>query len=170
MYGLILSDGGMTNVGINRMAKLYDTITHHGLLRKLNDMAKRYNVDLNKFVEFGIVLDNVDMYVKPRAETAKTSNTMHHMVQAIAVEERVQPSVSDSNCPAIPVENIQPKDIIPSLSDSERLKELMVKEVLRIWSEMPALKNVDFEEAEETHQYTAQMSQPSNLVSERTKS
>lgn len=164
MYGLILSDGGITNICMNRMAKLYDTTTHQSLLYKQNQMAARYDIDLAKWQEFGIVLDNVDMFVRPRYETSARSNTMHHMVQAIAVEERVPP-ISESQTPTIAVDRIQPADVIPSLSDAQRVRELMVNEILRIWTQIPALRDTEFEKADERHTYTEEMSGRSNLVS-----
>lgn len=43
MYSLIISDCGIRDACMNRLAKLYDTITHQSLLTKLNDMSTRYN-------------------------------------------------------------------------------------------------------------------------------
>lgn len=163
MYGLILSNGGITNSSMNRMAKLYDCTTSQNLLGKLNKMASRYAVDLDTWDEFGIVVDNVDIFVKPRREMSTKTNQMFHMVQAIAVEERVQASILD-NAPAISVDKIQPDDVLPSETDKSRVRNLMCSKVIQIWSTMPALKDIDVAPPQEHHQYSEHMSKRSNQV------
>ena len=44
-----------------------------------------------------IVMDNVDMPVKPHNDDADKFNKMHHMVQAIAVKDRVFTQTEDDS-------------------------------------------------------------------------
>lgn len=71
-YSILLSNGGLKDASINRLAKLYDCTTHQNLLPKLNAIADRYDIGLQQWVkknqQFGIVFDNVDVYVTPRRE------------------------------------------------------------------------------------------------------
>ena len=94
MYNIILHDGGTKEQTIDRLAKLYDCTTHQSILPKLNILASRYDLELKEWIadgtKFSIVLDNVDSYVKPRRETKDKGNVMYHMVQAIAVADRVK--------------------------------------------------------------------------------
>lgn len=162
---IILSNGGLTDTCMNRMAKLYDTVTHQNLIKKLNDLAKRHKVSLAQLEnQYCVVLDNVDIYVKPRRETKDKSNTMHHMVQAIAVEERVQPPLSVSRVPSIPVADIEPEDVYPTVDDGNVMKQLMYWKVVEILKEMPALKGVPLNLPSKRHLYTAEMSRKSKQV------
>lgn len=171
-YSLMLSHGGVLDTTMNRLARLYDCTTHQSLQPKLNELAKRYNLDLMEWIKqnkgFAIVFDNVDVFTKPRSASASKSNTMFHMVQAIAVKERVEATGSDLGPPHITVENIKPADVIPSEGDYSNLKGLMVNEVLKIWSEIPGLQKVKMPMKSEKHKYTHMMNKKSEMVSSPT--
>lgn len=169
MYSLILSDGGITDKCMNRMSKLYDTTTHQNLLTKLNVMATRYNVMLDKWKaelrEYSVVIDNVDIFVRPRRESKGKTNIMNHMVQAIAVDERVAPALDANNAPEIPIQDIKASDVYPTSTEDCALKEMMVSKVLQMIAQIPALKEVAMTLPSETHKYTPQTSKKTTLVS-----
>ena len=60
LYSLLLSDGCVTDSCIIRLAKLYDCVTHKSIIGRLNDLAKRYNVELRTWLDFCVVFDNVE--------------------------------------------------------------------------------------------------------------
>lgn len=166
LYSLLLSDGGVTDSCMNRLAKLYDCVTHQSIIGRLNDIAKRYNVELQTWPDFCVVFDNVDAMIKPRRQTAEKQNVMTHMVQAIAVKDRVlPPDLSDpsSNKPNIAIEDVKPADLYPTPQDDLALSKLMVQMVLEVWSEMPALASHDLVE-HRPHQYTEYTSKKSKQV------
>lgn len=164
----MLSNCGLTDVGLNRLARLHDSVLHNTVSKKLSNLANRYDELLKQWdselKEYSVVLDNVDMLTKPRREMAEKGNRMNHMVQAIAVEERVQPS-ADNSSQEVNVEEIRPTDVYPTSSDKLQLKEMMVKRLVAIWSELPAMKNVPLDRSVVTHKYTPQMSQKTDYVS-----
>lgn len=168
-YGLMISNCGITDVGLDRMARLGDAVVHQTVSGKLKQLAKRYDVVLNKWdselANYGIVLDNVDIMTRPRREKADVSNTMHHMVQAIAVEERIKTDPIYRLRQEIPVENISPADVFPTAADDVKLQKMMVRMVLEVWSKIPALKCIELQLPDDTHQYTPQMAQKTNHVS-----
>lgn len=164
IYSLILSDGGITDSCMNRLAKLYDTVTHQNIIGKVNDLAGRFDAELQHWNDFSIVFDNVDMMVKPRREAADKSNQMYHMVQAIAVQDRVvaEPGACSKD-PKTEVESITPQHVYPDNKDDKELRQLMVSAVVRILREMPALQTVEVAE-EPPHRYTPQTSKKSRQV------
>ena len=165
-YSLLFSDAGVKDKSMNRFAKLYDCTTHQSILPKINILAKREHVDLSHWEEsalqFGIVFDNVDILMRPRRESSKKANTMYHMVQAIAVQERVK--ADEKGPPLISIDNIKPSDVMVSSSDSAAMKDLMVQRVVHILAELPRLAAADITLASEKHQYSEQMSKPSPMV------
>ena len=164
-YSLILSNGGATDVCMNRMAKLYDTVTSTNVLRKLDEMARRYNVCMESWSQFSLVIDNVDIYVKPRRETADHSNTMHHMVQAIAVKDRVITSINNSTrLPMVPLKDITPADVYPNVDDISALRVLMVEETVALLGQMPALRKLNIKR-QGTHEYSWAQKRKSEAVS-----
>lgn len=163
-YSIVLSDAGLTDSCMNRLAKLRDTVTHQNLLGKLNAIAKRHKVDMDDWKEFGVVLDNVDVYVKPRKESSEKTNKMHHMVQAIAVEERVSPPADASKAPAINVDSIEPTDVYPSTGDELHLRQLMYTKILEMLTQIPALKDVPVELPSEEHPFSLFTSRKSQQV------
>lgn len=166
-YSIVLSQGGVTAVTMNRLARLYDCTTYQSVLPKLNLIAEGYLVDLNEWIvrrkEFAVVFDNVDMYVKPRMESKSKSNTMSHMVQAIAVQERVE--AKDKGEPHTYIDDIKASELVPTAREMEKMRRLMVDEVLRVWSAIPGLKDVKLELRDETHEYSTFMKKKSQLVS-----
>ena len=101
------------------------------------DMGKRVDVVIAKrdaqLKNYGIVVDNVDLMTKPYHDKTEKSNTLHHMVQAIAVEERVRPSKylrrkeHDK-----PVEDLKPADGVQTTQDTAKLLKMMVGKVTEI--------------------------------------
>lgn len=168
LNSIILSEGGISNVTMNRMAKLYDCTTHQSLLPKLNVIASRFNIDLNRWVshdhQFSIVFDNVDIFIKPRMESSFKTNTMYHMVQAMAVKDRVRTAISDRSPPYINLDNIEPSDLLPSETDVSELSSLMVNEVLKVWSEIDCLKGVKLPLVSKQHRYSSEMRNRSSMV------
>lgn len=149
---------------MNRLARLYDCVTHQSIIHKLTDMAQRYDIPMKSWEEFSIVLDNVDIYVKPRQETASKSNTMHHMVQAIAVKDRVLSELTNSSRqPLVEIEKLKPADIYPTADDKETIKMLMYDKVKEIISKMPAAAALDIK-IQYTHQFSAEMKTKSEEV------
>ena len=109
-------------------------------------------------------MDNVDMLVKPRHDDSSKSNKMYHMVQAIAVKDRVLTQADDdSSQPAISVERLQLTDVYPDQSDQESLRGLFIDMVIQILGEMPALQNLDLTKPHK-HMYSTQMSTKSDVV------
>ena len=86
------------------------------------------------------------------------------MVQAIAVEERVQPLPSVSLVPSIPLADIEPEDVYPTVDDGNMMKQLMHWKVVEILKEMPALKGVPLNLPSKNHLYTDEMSRKSKQV------
>ena len=115
--------------------------------------------------QFGIVLDNIDVYVKPRRETAGKHNTMFHMVQAIAVQERIQPGREDQIPPIIRIDEVSPEHVLPTDTHIERLHELLVDQVLKIWKGMPQFSDAAIHTNSEEHRYTSKMKKKSTVVS-----
>lgn len=169
LYGLLLSDGGITDTCMNRLAKLQDTTTHQSLIGKLNAMAADYKSTIDEWdrqlKQYAIVVDNVDIYTKPRRETAEKSNTMNHMVQAITVEERVKPPTDLNSKPDIPVEDVQPQHVYPSEADEKDLRDLMTQKVIEVWSQIPALKDTKITPPVESHRFTTEMTRKTQHVS-----
>lgn len=165
-YSLILSNGGITDACMNRLAKLADTVTHQSVLTKLNGMAKRYDAHLKNWPQFSIVVDNVDMLVRPRREDSSKSNKMYHMVQAIAVKDRVITQIDDnSRLPTVSVQNIKPADVYPQQEDVKQLTELMISTVVRVLGEMPALEHLKLDQIPNIHKFSSQTSRKSHSVS-----
>lgn len=167
-YTFLLSDGGLTNIAMNRLAKLYDCTTHQSFLPKLNALSSRTNFDLQHWIaqktEFGIVFDNVDVLVRPRMESSNKSNNMFHMVQAIAVKERVVAQHTDRG-PLVLVDDLKPSHVVPSMIDYTNMKRMLVNEVMTIWSTIPALQRLKLPIESEKHTYSHLMSKRSELVS-----
>lgn len=161
-YSLILSDGGITDAAMNRLARLYDCVTHQSIINKLTAMAARYDIPMNSWREFSIVLDNVDIYVKPRQETATKSNTMHHMVQAIAVEDRV---FSDHlrRQSLVDIDKLKPSVIYPTTQDQQAVRKLMFNKVLEILGTLPAAADLNIK-VDHSHKYSAEMKKKSEQV------
>ena len=171
-YGLMVSNSGITDAGLDRLAHLHDSVVHTTVGSKMCDMGKRVDVLIAKWdaqlKNYGIVVDNVDIMTKPRRDKTEKSNTMHHMVQAIAVEERVRPREDlRSKEQDIQVEDLKPADVVPTTQDTAKLLEMMVGKVTEIWSKIPALKGVKLTLPDESHQYTEQMSKKTDYVSMR---
>ena len=165
-YSLILSNGGITDACMNRLARLSDTVTHQNLLGKLNELAGRWDVSLRTWPQFNIVMDNVDMLVKPRHDDSSKSNKMYHMVQAIAVEDRVLTQADDdSRQPAISIATLKPTDVYPDQSDTAFLRGLFINKVIQLLGEMPALQNLELTKKPKHHIYSKLMSKKSNMVS-----
>lgn len=161
----MFTDGGMKDASMNRLAKLYDCTTHQSILPKINALGKRHLFDLGKWtaegIEYSIVFDNVDILTRPRRESAKVSNKMHHMVQAMAVQERVK--VPEKKPPAIPIDSIKPGDVIAKAEDEQQLRRLMVDYVKRILQqECPGISSLTLEPEE--HQYSHLMKKPTPMV------
>lgn len=127
-------------------------------------MAKRYDASMKTWNQYSIVLDNVDIYVKPRREASDKSNTMHHMVQAIAVEDRVLSEVTDSSRqPIVNIENIQPSHVYPTDNDREAIEKLMCEKVVEILGEMPGVAKLDIT-IDHHHQHFEEMKRKSQQV------
>jgi hypothetical protein len=90
---------------------------------------------------------------------------MNHMVQAIAVSERVKPDASISQAARIPIDDLKARDVYPTQSDDITLKEMMVAKVLEIIARLPALKEVPLKSPSESHKYSAETSKKTNIVS-----
>ena len=163
LYSLILSNGGVTDACMNRLARLSDTITHQSLLTKLNAMAQRWDVPLQRWQQFNIVLDNVDMFVRPRHDDSSKSNKMYHMVQAIAVKDRVLPEIDHE--PNVPIDSLKPADVYANQSDIAHLKQLMAEIVVQVLAEMPALQNLKLKRESKKHVYSPLMTRKSEVVS-----
>ena len=117
---------------------------------------------------YGVVVDIIYIMTKPRRDKTEKSNTMHHMVQAIAVEERVRPSEDlRSKEHDIQVEDLKPADVVPTTQDTAKLLEMMVGKVTETWSKISALKGVKLTLPDESHQCTEQMSKKTDYVSIR---
>lgn len=168
-YGLTLSNAGVTDNGLDRMAHLQDSVIHNTVDKKLTDLANRYDELLKKWdqqlVEYGIVIDNVDIMTRPRRQKEGKSNVMHHMIQGIAVQERVSTAPQEIQ-QTMSVEDVKPEDIYPTEAEHQQLRDKMVSEVIRIWSNLPALKEVPVTLRPETHTHTAEMTRKSEYVSE----
>ena len=93
---------------------------------------------------------------------------MQHMVQAIAVEERVRP-YKDLRTKEHdkPVEDLKPADGVQTTQDTAKLLKMMFGKVTEIWSKIPTLKSVKRTLPDESHQYTEQISKITNYVSMR---
>ena len=115
--------------------------------------------------QFGIVLDNIDVYVKPRRETAGKHNTMFHKVQALAVEERIQPGREDQIPPIIRIDEVAPEHVLPSDMHIEKLHKLLVDQVLKIWQGMPRFSDASIPTISEDHRYTSKMRKKTTVVS-----
>lgn len=163
-YSLILSNGGLTDATMNRLARMYDCVTHQNIIKKLSAMAERYDASMKTWKEFNIVLDNVDIYVKPRREASNRSNTMHHMVQAIAVKDRVLTTKTNENRqPMVDIENLQPSHVYPTANDRKAVEQLMCDKIIDVLVEMPAVAKLGIS-IDHSHQHSAEMKQKSELV------
>lgn len=169
-YSIVLNHGGIKDSAMNRLAKLCDCVTHQNLLSKLNAIADRYDLELIQWrkqcEEYGIVFDNVDLLVRPRRETQSTANTMYHMVQAMAVKERVTTTGTglDTTSPATTIDTIQPENVIPSNDDYRSIRSLMINQVLKIWAEMPCMTSLKLPILSEQHEYSDVMKKRSEMV------
>lgn len=156
----------MKDVSMNRLAKLYDCATHQSILPKINILAERHHVDLSQWVqqslEYSIVFDNVDIMMRPRRESSVNCNKMHHMVQAIAVQERVK-NVEKSP-PLISIDEITPADVMVTSSDEKILKDIMVEQVKKMIAQCPGLAAVKVPLANEEHEYSEAMTKKSPMV------
>lgn len=165
-YSLVLSDGGLTDVAMNRLAKLYDCVTHQALLPKVDSIASGFDRDINTWKQdgkqFSIVFDNIDIYIRRRKESSTSTNLMQNMVQAIAVLDRI---ISDSSRDHLKIDEVQPGHILPSEDDSQTLKKLMADEVLRIWSDIPVIKQLKLTSLTDQHDYSDMMRKKSEMVS-----
>lgn len=150
---------------MNLLAKLNDCTTHQSILPKVNELANQHHSMLAKWSaqkeQYAIVFDNVDIHIKPRQQSQNTSNTMHHMVQSMAVKERVQSSKTGG--PSVNVMQIQPHHLLPTTADHSTLKTLMIDQLLKIWKEMPAMQTV-ITPSSEKHPYTHRMKMKSEMV------
>lgn len=166
-YSLILSHSGLTDAGMNRLAKLYDCVTHQSILQKLNGIATRYDMEMKTWEQYNIVLDNVDIYIKPRRETASVSNKMFHMVQAIAVKDRVLTQKNDkSRQPLVNVDELLPHHAYPTDNDHKELQTLLRHKLEFIITQMPGLGHLAGKtQTKKHHKYSDEMKKKSEQVS-----
>lgn len=152
-YSLLLSEGGTKDTALDRLASLHDCLSTRMTLNKLNGMAANYDIPLRKMREEGrpyvVVFDNVDKYIRPRHQSSTSSNKMVHMVQAIAVAERVnrspQPHVPDE--PEIQLEEINKQHLLPSTDDEASVRAMMVHQVKKAWRQhVPGLSWIDLDD------------------------
>lgn len=165
----MLTNGGLTATCLNRVAHLGDSVTMSTINCKMNDLTKTYANLIKTWdtqvQEYGIVLDSVDIMTKPRREASDKKNVMHHMVQAIVVEERVKKAAQPNASPSKAIGDVLPKDIMPSHTDDSLLQQMMVTRVLRLWSTLPAFQDIPLCLPSEEHSNTSSMSRKTEYVS-----
>ena len=158
----------MKDEGLSRLAKLYDTVTTVTLLKKLDQLSLRYLAPVqparDAATPLTVVLDNVDKYLRARQTTHTRGNTMTHMVQALAVVERIQ---RQPGSPAVQLTALQPSLFLPTQSDTEKVTRLFAAAVKDIWSAyIPALSRTFAPTTSATHLKAAETGKRVVFVSE----
>ena len=115
-------------------------------------MAQRWDILLQTWQQFNAVLGNAEMSVKPRHDDSSKSNKMYHMIQAIAVKDRVLPQVDHE--PNVPIDALKPADVYAKQSDIAHLKQLMLEIVVQMQAAKPALPSLNLKREFKKHVYS----------------
>ena len=117
---------------------------------------------------YKLVIDNLDVFLRPRTETSQHHNNSLHFVHMYAVRDRINVS-NHSNVPRfLGIESINLKDILPASSDLISLKKNVTTLLSRIVRKhMPYFrKHIEAKAIPQhiQHKYSKEMSQRSEVV------
>ena len=121
-----------------------------------------------KLPTFKLVIDNLDIFVRPRTETSQRHADSFHFVQMYAVRDRIDVS-NFSDVSRLPdISSVKVENVLPSNHDLEALKDNITVLVCRTARKYLQFfrKYVDSKGVPQhiTHKYTAEMSLKSEVV------
>lgn len=168
----VLMSGGTKQCTLNQLACVHDVMSNTQRDRKQLEYVQLFDQDLQVWKDeenkFQIVFDNVDKHVKRRHQSSAKPNAFQHMVQAIALKDRVV-TTNLNLPPAKPIGDfIDPTLLFPSEEDCQVLVEGLSSLIRNIWAEhIPALEWMRPEQDLRhiySHKFQDEMKQKSELV------
>jgi len=126
-------------------------------------------ISVKNMPTFKLVGDNLDLYIRPRSETADHHAESKHFFHAFAVRDRIDVSSFDNTFPSLDISSINLEDVLPQQDDVKKLKEnLMILVSRKIRKFMPFFrKHIDSGAISQhiEHKYSDEMSKKSEVVS-----
>lgn len=160
----LLVTGGAKESCISRLSRIYDCMHYSTTLHMQDAFAAVIDEDLKGWKDdastFNIVYDNVDKHVRSRH--TKNKNKMVHMVQGIAVKNRINFDEVADAAPCVPMD-VPPSKIIPSPDDEGKLVAHMARLVRTVWSRRVAALEW-MKPADHTHSRMTETSSKSEVV------
>ena len=119
---------------------------------------------------FKLVIDNLDLYIRPRSETSERHAESKHFVNVYAVKDRVLcSSIADTKLRSIDMATVNVEDVLPKDGDLDAMKQNIAIIVCRLVRRHMKFfrKNVSPKGVPKhiTHQFSKEMAQKSEIVS-----
>lgn len=165
-YGMssFLSLGGLKQQSVDQLARLYDAMSTSSRDTKNKQYAEIFDETKQQWkdsdVTFQIGFDNVDKRIGRREQTKLSPGKLHHMVQAVAIRDRV---IANPGPPAFPIQSVDPDLLLPTEDDIGSVTEGFADMLRETWADMiPALEWMRPKQYK--HQYSEQMKAKSEKV------
>ena len=150
MYDFCLRSSSTCKRTINKLSKLYDSVSYSTLTNLLDEFSNEARDNISKWADETTIHagDNLDIRSKVRFESSGLSYHDVHLYYNMLYKARIcVDHLSDEPKPSFDVATTDYSQFLPSKDEQETLLKLMEYQILSVWKEVdPAMEDVVIEE------------------------